>query len=212
MLRTQLSSNVHQVPRQRIRGTTPSHTPTSRRHRDKINSVIITLHYLACYKDGFGVTSNSNICMTTMLKFSHPEVLGFEPWDTVVRCTDLCQEIEEGVQIIQSLDALVQRGHHCFRMFCQLHAVRLFFARVQFTELLEQIEKFMVLLEQPGTKEVSYERNFSLTWCKMGYWSETSYRPVLEATVTNSRPMWQLWAIAVTVRPLNCWFRGLESR
>ena len=68
--------------------------------------------------------------MTTMLKFSHPEVLGFEPWDTVVRCTDLCQEIEEGVQILQSLDALVQRGHHCFRMFCQLHAVRLFFARV----------------------------------------------------------------------------------
>lgn len=56
-----------------------------------------------------------------------------------------------------------------------------------------------MLLEQPGTKEVSDDRNFSLTWGKMGYWSKTSYRLVLQAALANSRPMWQLRPIVVAV-------------
>lgn len=88
-----------------------------------------------------------------MLESPHPKVLGFEPWDAVVRSTDLCQEIEEWVQVVKSFDALVQRGHHSVGMLCQLHAVRLFFARAQFSELLEQVQQFLVLLEQSGTRE-----------------------------------------------------------
>ena len=121
---------------------------------DSINSVINTDHSLARYSDGFSATSTS--------KVSHPKVLRLESWDTVVRCTDLCQEIEERVQIVQSLDALVQRGHHGVSVLCQFHAVRLFLARAQFAELLEQIKKFLMLFEQPETKEVGDEGKFSL--------------------------------------------------
>lgn len=90
----------------------------------------------------------------------------------MVRCTDLRQEIEERVQIVQSLDALVQRGHHSVGVLCQFHAVRLFVARAQFAELLEQIKKFLMLFEQPETKEVGDEGKFSLIWGKVYYRSK----------------------------------------
>lgn len=65
---------------------------------------------------------------------------------------DLVDEVEEGVEVVQRLDALVQRAHDAVRVFRQLGTGGLRLPRAALTELREHVQQFAVLLEQSANE------------------------------------------------------------
>lgn len=77
-----------------------------------------------------------------------PEVVDLEAGDAAVAGADLVDEVEEGVEVVQRLDALVQRAHDAVRVLRQLGTRRLRLPRAALAELLEHVQQLPVLLEQ----------------------------------------------------------------
>lgn len=85
-----------------------------------------------------------------MLKliYSYPKILDFEARYPPVAGADLVDVLEEVVQVVQSLDPLVQGVHDVVGMLSQLHGVDLLLLRPALAELLEHVEQVLILFEQ----------------------------------------------------------------
>ena len=72
--------------------------------------------------------------------------------------TDLVDELEERIQIVQPPDALVQRVHHLVRVLLQLLGRGLLLLRLQLLEFGEHVQQVRMLLEQSGIRNEGEER------------------------------------------------------